>query len=123
LPEATDLVKRALAEDPQNGAYLDSLGWAYYKQDRLPEAEEALRKAVDHERNDPTILDHLGDVYFKRGKIDLAVAQWQRALEEWHHVLPTESNPDKVAALEEKLSSARHRVAEEKKTSGPGALR
>jgi len=47
LPEATDLVKRALAEDPQNGAYLDSLGWAYYKQGRLPEAEEALRKAVD----------------------------------------------------------------------------
>jgi tetratricopeptide (TPR) repeat protein len=123
LPEATDLVKRALAEDPQNGAYLDSLGWAYYKQGRLPEAEEALRKAVDHERNDPTILDHLGDVYFKRGKIDLAVAQWQRALEEWHHVLPTENNPDKVAALEEKLSSARHRVAEEKKTNGPGALR
>jgi tetratricopeptide (TPR) repeat protein len=45
LGEATELVKRALAEDPQNGAYLDSLGWAYYKQERLPEAEEA-RHAV-----------------------------------------------------------------------------
>ena len=40
IPEATDLVKRALTEDPDNAAYLDSLGWAYYKQDRLAEAED-----------------------------------------------------------------------------------
>jgi tetratricopeptide (TPR) repeat protein len=123
LGEATELVKRALAEDPQNGAYLDSLGWAYYKQERLPEAEEALRKAAERERDDPTILEHLGDVYFKSGKVDLAVTQWQRALEQWRHVLPAENDPEKVAALEAKLSTARRHVAEAKKTNGPAALR
>ncbi len=68
LAEATEIVKRALAEDPQNGAYLDSLGWVYFKQDKLAEAEDALREAVTREKHDPTIFDHLGDVYFKRGQ-------------------------------------------------------
>ena len=36
LDEATDLIKRALAEDPENAAYQDSLGWAYFKQNKLP---------------------------------------------------------------------------------------
>jgi tetratricopeptide (TPR) repeat protein len=123
LTEAVDLVKRALAEEPRNGAYLDSLGWAYYKQDRLPEAEDALREAVNRERHDPTILDHLGDVYFKRGKVDLAAAQWEQALEEWHHVMPTDADPEKVAATETKLAAAKRRIAEQKpKASGSGDM-
>jgi tetratricopeptide (TPR) repeat protein len=123
LAEATDLVKRALAEDPHNGAYLDSLGWAYYKQDKLAEAEDALREAANLERHDPTILDHLGDVYFKRGKVDLAAAQWEHALEEWRHALPTEADPERVAATENKLAGAKRRIAEQKpKTTGPGGM-
>lgn len=124
LSEATDLVKRALADDPHNGAYLDSLGWAYYKQDKLAEAEDALREAANLERHDPTILDHLGDVYFKRGKVDLAAAQWEHALQEWRHALPTESDPERVAATENKLASAKRRIAEQKpKASGSGDIR
>lgn len=124
LAEATDFVKRALVEDPHNGAYLDSLGWVYFKQDKLAEAEEALREAVTRERHDPTIFDHLGDVYFKRGKVDLAATQWERALEEWRHALPTETDPERVAATEGKLASAKHRIAEQKpKSSGPGGVR
>ncbi len=74
------MIKRALADDPTNGAYLDSLGWAYYKQEKLAEAEDSLRQAALREPGDATILDHLGDVYFKRGKLDLAAAQWDHAL-------------------------------------------
>jgi tetratricopeptide (TPR) repeat protein len=124
LAEATDLVNRALAEDPHNGAYLDSLGWVYFKQDKLAEAEDALREAVTREQHDPTIFDHLGDVYFKRGKVDLAATQWERALEEWRHALPTETDPDRVAATESKLANAKHRIAEQKpKSGGPGGGR
>jgi tetratricopeptide (TPR) repeat protein len=114
LPEATDLIKRALAEDPENGSYMDSLGWAYYKQDRLAEAEDSLRQAAAKEHNDPTILEHLGDVYFKRGKLDLAAAQWDRALTEWHKQMPTDVEPDKIAALEVKLSNVKRQLAQQK---------
>ncbi|MBI3669900.1 MAG: tetratricopeptide repeat protein [Acidobacteria bacterium] len=117
LDEATELVKRALAEEPYNGAYLDSLGWAYFKQNRLAEAEGSLRKAVERNAHDPTIRDHLGDVYFKSGRIDLAASEWERALAEWRRALPTENEAEKVAALEQKLSNLKHRLAQQKPAS------
>ena len=67
LDEAESLVQRALKEEPFNGAYLDSLGWIYYKQNKLTDAEATLRKAVERDSHDPTIHSHLGDVYAKLG--------------------------------------------------------
>jgi len=119
LSAATALVKRALAEDPNNGAYLDSLGWAYYKQNRLADAERELRKAVERDAHDPTIREHLGDVYFKIGKTDLAAAEWERSLAEWRRSLPTEAEPDKVAELEKKLTGLKHRLAQQKSGGEP----
>jgi tetratricopeptide (TPR) repeat protein len=114
LPEATDLIKRALAEDPTSGAFLDSLGWAYYKQDRLAEAEDSLRQATARDHSDPTILEHLGDVYFKRGKLSLAQAQWELSLAEWHKELPAEIEPDRIAAVESKLANVKRLIAQQK---------
>ena len=62
LDEARDMIQRALDQEPLNGAYLDSLGWVYFKQNKLEDAEAALRKAVEREPHDPTIRSHLGDV-------------------------------------------------------------
>jgi tetratricopeptide (TPR) repeat protein len=114
LPEATEMIKHALLEDPNNGAYLDSLGWAYYKQDKLAEAEDSLRQAALHEPSDATILDHLGDVYLKRGKLDLAAAQWDHALTAWHHTLPLDMEADKVTALETKIANVKRQIAQQK---------
>ena len=114
LPEATDMIKRALAQDPNNGAYQDSLGWAYFKQDKLAEAEDSLRQAALREPGDATILDHLGDVYFKRGKLDLAAAQWDHALTAWHHTLPLDMEPDKISALETKIANVKRQIAQQK---------
>jgi tetratricopeptide (TPR) repeat protein len=119
LPEATDLIKRALAEDPSSGAYLDSLGWAYYKQDRLAEAEDSLRQAAERDHSDATILEHLGDVYFKRGKLDLAQAQWERSLAEWHKEFPAEVEPDRIAAVESKLANVKRLIAQQKTDGSP----
>ncbi|MGA8554534.1 MAG: tetratricopeptide repeat protein, partial [Candidatus Acidiferrales bacterium] len=47
LDEATSMIQRAVSQEPSNGAYLDSLGWAYYRQNKLTEAEENLRKAAE----------------------------------------------------------------------------
>lgn len=114
LPEATDLIKRALVEDPNNAAYQDSLGWAYYKQDMLPEAEELLRKAVSRESHDPTILSHLGDVYAKMGKDGLAEAQWQKSIDEWHRVLPGDFEPTRLAEVQQKITALKRRLAQQK---------
>ncbi len=107
LDQATTLVKRALAVDAGNSAYLDSLGWAYYKQNRLADARHYLREAVERSPHDPTILGHLGDVYDRLGQTDLAVQTWQKALDEWGHVVPADYEPAKVKALRKKLSRAR----------------
>jgi Tfp pilus assembly protein PilF len=119
LDEAVDLVKRALAEDPNNAAYEDSLGWAYFKQNKLDESEELLRRAAARESHDPTILSHLGDLYAKMGKDSLAEAQWQKSLDEWHRVLPAELEPPKMAEVEQKILALKRRLAQQKAPSDP----
>jgi predicted Zn-dependent protease len=110
-------VQRALKEEPYNGAYLDSMGWIYYKQNKLGDAEATLRKAVERDSHDPTIHSHLGDVYAKLGRSELAAAEWEKSLSEWRHALPADVENDKIAEIEKKLGQTKHRVAQ--KTSGP----
>jgi len=117
LDEATKYVQRALVEDPNNPAYLDSLGWACYKQNKLQEAEQWLRKAVNFDSHDPTILGHLADVYFKSGRTDLAAANWQKSLDEWHRAFPADVEPDRIADTEQKLAEVKRRVAQQHPSS------
>jgi len=114
LEEARGMVQTALAEEPYSGAYLDSLGWIYFKQNKLAEAEETLQKALARESHDPTIHSHLGDVYSRGGHKEKAVGEWEKALAEWRATLPAEVEGEKVAELEKKLSNARRRVAAHK---------
>jgi len=112
LDEAADLVQRALKEEPYNGAYLDSMGWIYYKQNKLNDAEATLRKAVERDSHDPTIHSHLGDVYAKLGRNELAASEWEKSLTEWRHALPADVENDKIAEIEKKLGQTKHRVAQ-----------
>src|SRR5438309_670495 len=117
LDEAEALVQKALKEDPFNGAYLDSLGWIYFKENKLGASESTLRKAVERERHDATIHSHLGDLYAKLGRGDLAAAEWERSLVEWRRSLPADLETDKVAELEKKLSQSKRRVAQKSTTN------
>jgi tetratricopeptide (TPR) repeat protein len=112
LDEAESLVHRALKEEPNSGAYLDSLGWIYFRENKLGDAEATLRKAVQLESHDATIRSHLGDVYAKSGRMDLAATEWEKSLTEWHRSLPADMETDKVAEIEKKLSQVKHRVAQ-----------
>jgi Tfp pilus assembly protein PilF len=112
LDEAQDLIQRAVDQDPNNGAYLDSLGWVYFKQNHLQEAETNLRKAIERESHDPTIRSHLGDVYAKQGRMDQAAIEWEKSLAEWRRSLPADLESDKVAEVEKKLNQVKHRVAQ-----------
>jgi len=81
LEESLEMIKKALTYEPDNGAYLDSYGWALYRLGRLEEAEEQIRKALDVVQSDATIHEHLGDILRARGHLDEARDHWQRAYE------------------------------------------
>jgi tetratricopeptide (TPR) repeat protein len=80
LDESVGLLKKALEMEPDNGSYLDSLGWAYYKEDKLDLAEDNLKRAADQQKTNSVIQDHYADVLFKLGRYQDAIAAWTRAL-------------------------------------------
>jgi tetratricopeptide (TPR) repeat protein len=111
LDEAIAMLKKAVTFDPQNGAYLDSLAWAYYKQGQYALAEDYERKASLRMSNDPTVLDHLGEINAKTGKLSLAIDEWQRSLAQYATSLAPEADPADVARVQHKLESARVKLA------------
>ncbi len=80
LDESVGLLKRALQLDPENGSFLDSLGWAYFKADKLDLAEDNLHRAAEQLRTNSVIQAHYGEVLFKLGRYDAAITAWTRAL-------------------------------------------
>jgi tetratricopeptide (TPR) repeat protein len=80
LAEAVDLAERAVKIEPGNPAFLDTLGWALFKQGKFDEAAEPMAKAAAVLTGNSVIQDHHGDVLEKRGRHAEAVTAWQRAL-------------------------------------------
>jgi tetratricopeptide (TPR) repeat protein len=119
LEEALELIQRAVELEPNNGAYLDSLGWVYYRLGRLDEAERYLRLALERVPRDPTVNDHLGDVLYRQGKIKEAIAQWEISLKEWEAGSKAELEPDEVAKIQKKLEGAKSRLAKDGGKASP----
>ena len=113
LEEALGLIKKAIELEPSNGAYMDSLGWAYFRMGKYDQAEAELVKASQRIGTDPTVHDHLGDVYQKTGRLKLAVAHWERAVAEWNKTVAPEIDNDNFASVQKKLESAKVRLARE----------
>lgn len=81
LDDSLEYIRRAIELEPHNGAYLDSLGWVYFKRGELDEALESLERAVAQLSDDPVIHDHMAQVYFGLKQYDNAVDAWQKALD------------------------------------------
>jgi tetratricopeptide (TPR) repeat protein len=113
LEESLNYIKLAVSLDPTNGAYLDSLGWVYFKLGKYDLAEENLNKASLRMGSDPTVQDHLGDLFQKTGRLRLAAAHWERAVEEWNKTVPAEVDSDLLVATQSKLDAAKVRLAKE----------
>jgi tetratricopeptide (TPR) repeat protein len=91
LDEALSLIQKALSLEPKNGAYLDSLGWAYYKLATERDTKKimvALQKLVEASKyaEDPEIVEHIGDVYYSLGFWEEAQKRWETALKQWEKV-------------------------------------
>ncbi|MGK7868941.1 tetratricopeptide repeat protein [Falsiroseomonas sp. E2-1-a20] len=80
LPEARQMLERAVALRPNDGNIVDSLGWALFRMGDIPGAIAALERAVELEPRNSVINDHLGDAYWAAGRQQEARFQWSRAL-------------------------------------------
>ena len=96
IDQAVDLIKKAVSLKPDDGYYVDSLGWAFYRMGRFDEAVQQLERAVELKAGDPTINDHLGDAYWRAGRKLEAQFQWSTSLS-------SKPEPDEIAKIQAKL--------------------
>lgn len=78
--DAVALTRRAVSLKPDNGAYVDSLGWALFKVGRVDEALRELKRAVELVNDDPVIFEHLGEIYLTQQRREKAQQAWIRSL-------------------------------------------
>ena len=107
LDEAESMIQKAVRTDPTNGAYLDSLGWVYFRQNRLDLAEQYLKKALIFVITDSSIHDHLAEVYFRTKRYDEARNEWNKSLQ-----LATEQ--EEIDKIKKKLDELRTTKAAKK---------
>ena len=120
IDQALSLTKQAVALKPENGYYVDSLGWAFYKSGLLVEALTEIKRAVALVGDDPVIYEHLGEIYMKQQKL-------ADAREAWLHSLELDPSNEKLLqrfreqgmgdpAQEDRIQQARRRVSEKIRT-------
>jgi tetratricopeptide (TPR) repeat protein len=98
LKRAMDLIRKAVKLKPDDGYFVDSLGWAHYRLGRYGKAAKYLERAVELRPDDPVINDHLGDAYWRVGRILEAKYQWSQAL-------TLEPEPEDEVKIREKLAN------------------
>jgi Tfp pilus assembly protein PilF len=100
LGQAESLIRAAVQSDPENAAYLDSLGWVLYKQSKFAEARRCLEAATKTGRPDPIVLDHLGDALYRLDEQAEAARIWRRSME---RLKETTSQREDLKKLKEQL--------------------
>ncbi len=79
LEEARDMARRALELNPENAAFLDTMGWIYFKMGEYEKAHEYIRASIETGDASAEVMEHMGDVYDKMGDPDRAHYWWQKA--------------------------------------------
>jgi tetratricopeptide (TPR) repeat protein len=98
LDQGMEMIKRAVAQRPDDGYIVDSLGWAYFRLGNYDEAAKQLERAVELKPEDPTINDHLGDAYWRVGRTLEAHFQWV-------HARDLKPDPEDLPKIEAKLAN------------------
>jgi tetratricopeptide (TPR) repeat protein len=96
LDEALGMIERAVAERPDSGYIVDSLGWVLYRLGRYDEAIGHMERAAELMPTDPVVNDHLGDVLWAVGRKTEARFQWRRALSLHETTTSPDLDPERV---------------------------
>ncbi|ATX81372.1 Tetratricopeptide repeat-containing protein [Mariprofundus ferrinatatus] len=81
LNKAEMLIQQALGIKPDDGYYLDSLAWVYYKRGEYGKALETQQRAIKQVEDDPVMHEHLGDILWRAGEQEAARTAWQKAID------------------------------------------
>ncbi len=109
LDRATDMLTRAVGQEPRNGAYVDSLGWVYFQKGKLDLAEKYLTDATHLLPRDSTVHEHLGDVLARRGDYVRALTLYRLALSLQPEPKDEAKLRSKIADLEKQSQTAQRR--------------
>jgi tetratricopeptide (TPR) repeat protein len=101
LAKSHAMAKAAVAAEPENVAFRDTLGWVLFRLGRYEEAVAELKAAVELSEDDAdgVILDHLGDAHSRLNDGAAALAAWRKAVESFKEA----GEADKIPAIEEKI--------------------
>jgi len=81
LDKALELSKKAIALEPGNSAYLDTIGWIYFKLGQLDFALKYIQESVEIENTNAVVLEHLGDILISDSRFSEAVNYYKKAYE------------------------------------------
>ena len=99
LERSERMIRKAVAIEPNNRAYRDSLGWVLFRMGKYSEAVAELEKAAATEKPDGVVLDHLGDAYQKLNQPEKAVQTWRKAAK----ALRQDNEIEKAESVEKKI--------------------
>ncbi|MEK9135517.1 MAG: tetratricopeptide repeat protein, partial [Bacteroidota bacterium] len=80
IERALEMAKKAVAAQPDNTSYLDTIGWVYFRLGDYKQAEMYIKKAIEKGEVSAVVHEHLGDVYYKMKDLERALEQWKIAL-------------------------------------------
>lgn len=114
LTEGEAFVRRALELQPENPAFLDSLGWCFYRTGKYDKAlAHLLQAAAGMKREDTTVFEHIGDTYLKLENTAQALAYWDRAVAV---EAVTDAEKERIA---KKINDAKAQVAQQTQKPPP----
>jgi tetratricopeptide (TPR) repeat protein len=105
LQLATRLVQKALSAEPEDSAFLDSMGWVWLKRGDPRRALRYLLKALDAAPEEPTLLEHLGEVLSRLGRRGEARVFFRRAAEQLDLNPDAAERPGQRAEIDERLKA------------------
>ena len=100
LDLALNHIKKALSLDPNNGFFLDTLGWVEFKRENYMSSVFYLEKSIMILPRSSEVMDHLGDCYLKLGRTKEAVYEWKKALKYENNITVIKSIKDKLNKYE-----------------------
>lgn len=120
LDEAEKMLRYVVGESPREAAYLDSLGWVYYKKGDFRSALTWLsRAAAQSDGRDPLIYDHLADAYWRLGQKEDARRCWEQAIQ----IAAERAERGRDDQEAEAVAKAREKLAALSRGDAPGVAR
>jgi tetratricopeptide (TPR) repeat protein len=98
LDEAESLIRKALTFKPDDGFYLDSLGWVFFQRKDFKKAIEVLTLALKKSPDEGVIMEHLADAL-------LAIGQQKEAKELYEHAMKTQLEQRDRTRIESKYKT------------------